>query len=105
MSMILVKTKRPYKHAIKSELKKNPTADDVLCHLFGDGDGYIKSRYTIREYESAKSNAIQRINVLWFIPIYAIFIAPIRWIATGSTGLKTESKAYKIARWLIGDVR
>ena len=104
MSILLVKTKIPYKRVIKDELNKNPTADDVLCHLFGDGDGYINSRYTIREYESAKSNAIQRINVLWFIPIYAVFIAPVRWIITGSTGLKTESKSYKIAKWLIGNI-
>jgi hypothetical protein len=104
MSVFLRKTTKPYKHLIKKELEKNPTADDVLEHLFGDRDGWVNSRYTIREYTESKANIIQRINLLWVWPCYMILIAPFKWILTGSTGVKSESKSMKVLKFLLGEV-
>ena len=101
--MMLHKTKKIYKSKIRKELGKNPTAEDVLTHLFGDQDGWINSNYSITEYETTKVRPIHRINAIWVYPIYFLLIAPVRWVIFGQTGVKTTSKFYSILEFLLGD--
>jgi hypothetical protein len=103
-SKLLVKTKAPYRYMVEKELSENPTANDVLDHLFGDADGWVTSDYTVSKYVESKNNPIHRINLLWVFPCYFIFIAPIRWIITGSAGVKNESRTAKILRFFIGEL-
>ena len=101
--IILAKTKKPFKNLIKKELPENATADDVLEHLFGDRDGWINSRYTVREYEpECKSNMIQRILYIPTILVLIAVICPIKWLIFGRYGFTTESKIYKVLKFLTG---
>lgn len=107
--MYIKKMKTPYKHVILHEIKdmrgiENPTGEQVLEHLFGDYDGWVRSKYTVKVYDHVETNFIQRINALWVYPCYAIFIAPIKWVVTGHMGVETETKAYKFLRFLLGKV-
>lgn len=107
--MYLKKTKTPYKHVILQEIKdgrgiEKPTGEQVLEHLFGDYDGWRASKYTVKVYDRSDTNFIQRINALWVYPCYAVFIAPIKWVVTGHAGVETETKAYKVLRFLLGNV-
>ncbi|WP_428615758.1 hypothetical protein [Pseudoalteromonas sp.] len=110
MSMLQRESLKPYKHKILEEIKlnrgiKSPSAEQVLDHLFGGYDGFVESKYTVRRYKSVKTNAIQRINALWVYPCYFAFVAPIRWIMVGHTGVETESRAWKVLEFLLGDPR
>lgn len=106
--MYLKKTKRVYSHAVLKEIKEhkgieNPTVNQVLSHLFGDEDGWVASDYTVRAYEKVKTNPIQRLNTIWVYPLYALIVAPVKWIVTGDTGVKTESRFYGVLKFLLGD--
>ena len=110
MSMLERENQKPYKHVILKEIKemrgiKNPSADQILEHLFGDYDGWVASKYTVRRYKKVKTNFIQRFNALWVYPLYFIFIAPVRWLVVGHTGVETESRAWKVLEFLLGDPR
>ena len=104
MSILFRKTTKPYKHLIRKELGKNPSANDVLDHLFGDCDGWVNSSYTIRKYEKSDSNLIQRLNRFWAYPLFLLFIFPIKWVFTGVWGCETESKTMKVLKFLMGDI-
>lgn len=106
--MYLKKTKKIYAHSLMKEIKEmkgmeNPTANQVLEHLLGDADGWIASNYTVRAYEDIKTTTIQRLNALWVYPLYVLIVAPIKWVLTGCTGVKTESRFYGILKFLLGD--
>ncbi len=103
MSKLLVKTRKPYRHLILQELGDNPTAEDVLDHLFGNRDGWVNSDYTVREYVPVKSNLLQRVNVLWVYPLLLAVVCPVKWLLTGRYGFKTESSLYRGICFLLGD--
>lgn len=110
MSMLKREDLKPYKHKILEEIKndrgiENPTAEQILDHLFGNYEGWVASDYTVRKYKSVKTNVIQRFNALWVYPCYFVFVAPIRWLMVGYTGVPTESRAWKILEILLGDPR
>ena len=110
MSMLNRKDLRPFKCQVMEELKndrgiKNPSAEQVLSHLFGDYDGWVASKYTVRRYKDVKSNAVQRFNALWVYPLYFVFVAPVKWLVTGYTGVESESRARKVLEFLLGDPR
>lgn len=101
--------KTPYTHVILKEIKdmrgiENPTGEQILEHLFGDYDGWVRSNYTVKVYDNVKTNFMQRINALWVYPCYAVFVAPIKWVVTGRAGVETESKAYRVLKFLLGNV-
>lgn len=103
-----VNTNEAYRSVIENELKEqigeNFTANDVLDHFFGDknNDYRCYSRYTLRRYVKPSQSAIQRINILWVWPLYAALVAPIKWVITGSTGVRSESIAGRALSWLLG---
>lgn len=110
MSMLQRESLKPYKHKILAEIKEqrgieNPSAGQLLEHLFGDYDGWVASKYTVRKYKSVKTNAIQRFNALWVYPCYFVFVAPIRWLIAGHTGVETEPRAWKVLEFLLGNPR
>ena len=93
--MIKAKTKRPYKSLIKAELPDNPTADDVLEHLFGDADGWVNSDYEVRQYEEVKTNFIQRVLTPFVWVAFMLVICPLNWLISGRFGFSAHSKFYK----------
>lgn len=107
--MMKEKTNEAYRHVIERELKESFgesfTANDVLKHFFGDYNNEYRSysRYTLHQYTKPRQSAVQRLNILWVWPLYAALVAPIKWIITGSSGVKAESKAGKILSFLLGD--
>ncbi len=101
---LLVKTKRPYKEMIRDELEKDATAEDVLVHLFGDVDGWVDSKYTVRYYEDIKTTALQRFNFIWVFPCYFILIAPFKWVVTGEARLRRESRLTRVIEFFLGDI-
>lgn len=110
MSLLQRESLKPYRHKILEEIKlhrgiEKPSADQVLEHLFGDYDGWVASKYTVRRYKDVKTNFIQRFNALWVYPSYFIFIAPVRWLLVGHTGVERESRAWKVLEFLLGDPR
>lgn len=100
------KYRKPYKHLILEDLEKDhrvtnlESAEQVLDHLLGDGGSATK--YHLKEYVQPKANPVQRLNLLWVWPLYALTVAPVMWVITGDTGLKAESRAYGVLMWLIG---
>lgn len=102
------KTNEAYRHVIEKELKEsfgeNFTANDVLKYFFGDYNNEYRShsRYTLHRYSKPEQSAVQRLNILWVWPLYAVLVAPIKWVITGRSGVKAESKAGKILSWLLG---
>ena len=109
MSEIMrVNTNDAYRREIENELKEkigeNFTANDVLTHFFGEinNDYRSYSRYTLRRYVKPNQSVIQRVNILWVLPLYVVFFAPIKWVVTGSAGVRQESKTGRALLWLIG---
>lgn len=106
--MIERDTINTYRHVIEKELierfGKDYSGKDVLDHFFGSyQNDYINgSCYALRKYEASRQSAIQRLNMLWVVPVYFVTVAPLMWIFTGSTGLKAESFFYKVIRFIIG---
>ena len=106
--MILKKTKKPFKSMVRKEIVESYgekfTGEQVLSHLFGDCDGWINSNYEIYRYEKTKKTIINRLNSVWVYPVYAAFIAPVKWIVTGSTGVESDTKMYNLLVWLLGEL-
>ena len=101
-------TNSAYRYLIAQELNKKEselTGVEVLDHLFGhhNNDYQPKSRYTLRRYKQVKTKKIHRINAIWVYPLWIVLIAPIKWLLTGKTGVQTESKAYRVLRFLLGN--
>ncbi|MNQ79690.1 hypothetical protein D3C85_946420 [compost metagenome] len=99
----LVKAKEydAFRHKVIAESGgKNCTVDSLLDTLF-ESDVYVV-KYAEDPYE--KRTALQRFNLMWFYPLYVVFVAPLMYIKTGHTGLKTDSKLYNLVVKLIGKI-
>lgn len=105
--MLNHKSQSVYRREVLKELKErgydNPTGEQVLDHLFRDLDNNNHSKYTVRQWKQTEVNTLQRFNALWVYPLYAVCIAPFKWLLTGDTGVKTESKAYRTLKFLLGE--
>ncbi|MGL5728773.1 MAG: hypothetical protein ACRCYD_13110 [Plesiomonas sp.] len=73
---------------------------DHLCGVDGHSESDLRIVYRYNPY--IKKSAMQRINTLWFLPLWIIFVAPVRYIATGEAGIDRYSKAGRIIEKLIG---
>jgi len=106
--MLLRKSKKPFKSLIRKEVIESYgegfTGEQVLTHLFGDYDGWVNSDYKVYKYDKTKKTIINRINSLWVYPVYAVFIAPLKWVLTGHTGVESDTKLHSLLCWLLGEL-
>lgn len=80
------------------------TQDIILNHLCGYYDSHSESelRVVYRVNPYIKKTAAQRINTLWFFPLYMLLVAPIKYIITGETGVDRYSKIGRLIERIIG---
>ena len=88
------------------EIKKHfddgePTAEDVIKYIFGHYDSY-SGDYYIARYEKSNRNFIQRMNMIWFVPIFIILIIPIQYLFCGKVGFTRTSRLGKFIDFIVG---
>ena len=82
--------------------RENPTASEVLGFMIGENHGFYGGEYNIYKYkEKTKKTFLQRINVFWFYPLFALSV-PFQYILTGNYGIKRHSKSGRIVDRLVG---
>ena len=113
MSTFESKQRETYRSEIESELKElsgydrmdKETIKKVLDHLCGTYEYRSDSEYKVvnryRKYD--KVTFLQRINKLWVYPALLLLVCPVKWLATGDFGFKTDSRFGDILTKLIGD--
>lgn len=52
-------------------------------------------------YESGKTTLLQRINRIWFVPIYLLTV-PFQWVIKGDVGMDNDSKLAKLLMRITG---
>lgn len=50
-----------------------------------------ESEYRVIKYYDDSITWYQRLNRVWFCPLYLVFVAPVKWVVTGSTGIEERS--------------
>lgn len=88
------------KRRIKKEVGDSATADDVLEYILGDYDGCGGNDYVLYRYDDDKRSIMNRVNLLWVWPIFAIIAIP-TWLITGGTGISRHSKIGRVVNWLV----
>lgn len=93
-----------WSHLLKSELIEQSGGDkatvESICKTLFSEDSYWTVELD-KEYKGA--TPLQRFNYLWVFPLYLVFVAPIQWLRTGHTGLRTNSKFYNLISKLTGE--
>ena len=58
-------------------------------------------RYSVHRYnDKCKRSFIQRVNLIWFWPLFLLTI-PIQWLIRGQPGISKKSRIGKIVHWLV----
>jgi len=100
---MIERNKRRQDYYMRSEIKKEvgegATVDELLIYLIGDSDGHY-SDYAVFKYTSTKRTLFNRINLIWFMPVYLTSI-PFQWLMYGDIGVKRTSKIGKFVDWLV----
>lgn len=60
------------------------------------------SEYRVIKYYDDDLVWYQRVNRVWFCPLYLLLVAPIKWVITGSTGIDGRSVFRNLMRKLVG---
>jgi hypothetical protein len=100
--MIEQKKKRQsyyHKREILSKFDGNPSGEDVLDYLLGDQYG-CDSEYTLYKYEYSPRSFVNRLNLLWFYPLFFISI-PFQWFFRGDIGFSRDSKIGRVVNKLV----
>lgn len=91
-------------NCILDEIKKeipNPTAKEALEYILGDKDGWGGDTYVVCRYmQCTKRSLIQRLNALWFYPLFIISV-PFQFVIYGKIGAKRSSFLGKLINKLI----
>ncbi len=96
------------KRAMKSAVLKQAggdaaTKESILEVLFPEQcsqDFYVY--WWENPWEQPKT-MLQRINFLWFAPIFILLIAPVQWIIKGKAGFDERTKIGEVILKLIGE--
>ncbi len=81
---------------------ENPTAKEVLTYMIGDSEGWVNGEYRVYKYtDSDGRTLIQRINLLWFFPLFILSI-PFQYLITGDWGINRNTKIGRAVEWLVG---
>ena len=82
---------------------KDATKESLLEILFPEGrDG----DFTVYWWDNPwKVNRTfwQRFNILWFTPVFFVFIAPIQWLRKGRVGFDERTKVGRLVLKMIGE--
>ena len=71
------------------------TADDVLSYLVEENDVY-----RIVQYSRADSTILNRVNMLWFAPVF-ILSMPVQYLIKGHIGFSRNSRLGKLITKLL----
>ena len=71
------------------------TADDVLSYLVEESDVY-----RVVQYPKVDSTLINRVNMLWFAPIFVLSI-PVQYLIKGHIGFSRDSRLGKVITKLL----
>src|SRR5690606_3010067 len=84
---------RVYRLKIEQELGKDATGQQVLDHLFGPygEDSSSSVNYVIREWRKDDRTKLQRLNILWVIPL-SVVLWPFRYVLYGDGGWSTKTR-------------
>lgn len=106
--MWYVQKKRAMKSAVITAAKEmsgkdEPSKEDILEVLFSEeysNDFYVY--WWDNPWETDKT-IWQRLNYLWFVPIFFVFIAPVQWITKGKVGFDQRTKIGEIILKMLGE--
>lgn len=96
MSIFEQDKRRAYRH----ELSKFETKEDLLDELFGHYNNDYYSDYDVYIYTYDKRTIWNRINLLWFSPLWLLSI-PFQWLVRGRVGVNGNSKLGRLIHWLV----
>ena len=71
------------------------TADDVLSYLMEEND-----IYRIVQYPKVDSTIMNRVNMLWFMPLFVLTM-PVQYLIKGHTGFSRDSRLGKLITKLL----
>lgn len=83
--------------------KDDPSKEDILEVLFSEdctNDFYV---YWWENPWQKKRTAVQRLNFLWFLPIFYIIIAPLQWVFKGEIGFTERTKIGEVVLKMLGE--
>lgn len=60
------------------------------------------SEYRVMKYYDQDVTWYQRLNRIWFCPLYLVVVAPIKWVITGSTGIEERSIFRNLMNKVVG---
>jgi hypothetical protein len=87
--------------------KDQLSASDILDVLFPDhGEGRSSGEFYVYWWENPWSKpkaAIQRVNMIWFLPLFILLIAPTQWLLNGKVGFDQRTKMGEVVLKLIGE--
>lgn len=96
MSIFEQDKRKLYRH----ELSKFETKEELLDELFGNCSNDYYSDYDVYIYTCDKKTIWNRLNLLWFVPLWLLTI-PFQWLIRGRVGVNTNSKLGRLIHWLV----
>jgi len=85
--MVLIRdTKHVHRFQVEQAVGKDASGKRVLDYLFGEyPEHHGEADFVIRAWRSDDRTVIQRLNMLWAIPL-TLLLAPYRYVAKGHIG-------------------
>jgi len=103
------KKRAMYREVIEQAGGENCTKEDILNVLFpDDGEGrYFSSGefyvYWWNNPWEQDSKWWQRLNRVWFFPVFILLIAPIQYLVQGKVGFSQQTKLGEIILNMVGE--
>lgn len=95
-----------HKYSVEKWIKDHNLqfASEIVDEIF-TGKDEVSSKYNVldRYYKNAPTTLVQRLNRIWFIILFFLFIAPVRYIMTGNKGFDERTESGKWITKLIGE--
>lgn len=86
------------------EVSKEEILSIIPKNQWEDEETYSDFKFTKSSSRwDKKKTWWNRLNCLWIIPIYVVFIGPLLWITTGNFGLHSTSKLGSWIERMIGE--
>ena len=88
-------------HTLESELldtvKEGATAKELVEYL----SDYDNRDFVVYRYEGSKRKLMQRVNMVWVIPLLFI-VFPFQWLICGEFGVRRNNRIGRIIEKLVG---